>query len=194
MGRVLRDTRPRRLLYTADRGGRASPPPPGARGPVETLVLRVSASPPPRLSLLGATGWPRPPIQPRRQRRRRRRQRQQVRVGTRRLRGLRGVRRGSATGRWRGQAGSPARACALRGRSRKVRGSALPTLVARGPALGAQAPGGPYTDTHPGCGTAKSGGQGAASLEDRKADCPAAKHLSCGCEKRGSGGPAGDCD
>lgn len=81
MGRVLRDTRPRRLLYTADRGGRASPPPPGARGPVETLVLRVSASPPPRLSLLGATGWPRPPIQPRRQRRRRRRQRQQVSSG-----------------------------------------------------------------------------------------------------------------
>ena len=33
----------------------------------------------------------------------------------------------------------------------------------------------PYTDTHPGCGAAKSGGEGAASLKDRKADCPAAK-------------------
>lgn len=79
-GRVPRETRPRqrqRPLYTRDRRGRASPPPPWARGRIGTLVLRVSASPPPRFLLLGATGWPMPPIQPR-ERRRRRRQRQQV--------------------------------------------------------------------------------------------------------------------
>ena len=82
-GRASTETRPRRgrrLLYTRDRGGRASPPPPRARRRIGTLGLRVSASPPPRLFLLGATGWPMPPIQPRR-RRRRRRQRQQVNRG-----------------------------------------------------------------------------------------------------------------
>lgn len=74
-----RQTRPRQrpqLLYSRDRGGRASPPAPEARGQIGTLVSQVSASPPPRLFLLGGTGW-RPPIQPG-QRRRRRRQRQQV--------------------------------------------------------------------------------------------------------------------
>lgn len=79
-GRVPRETPQRsrgRLLYTRDCRGRAWTPPPWARRRIGTLVLRVSASPPPRLFLLGATGWPRPPIQPRR-RRRRRRQRQQV--------------------------------------------------------------------------------------------------------------------
>lgn len=75
MPRETRPRRGRRPLYTRDRGGRASAPPPRARRRVGTLVPRVSASPPPRLFLLGATGWPIPPIQPRR---RRRRQRQQV--------------------------------------------------------------------------------------------------------------------
>lgn len=107
-GGVPRQTRPRQrpqLLYSRDRGGRASPPAPGARGQIGTLVLQVSASPPPRLFLLGGTGW-RPPIQPGR-RRRRRRQRQQVNRVPKAPARLRGARRGSATGRGREQAPSP---------------------------------------------------------------------------------------
>ena len=38
-----------------------------------------------------------------------------------------------------------------------------------------------YADAHRGFGAAKSGGEGAASFEDRKADNPAAKNRMCGC-------------
>lgn len=115
---------------------------------------------------------------------------------TRRLRGLRGVRRGSTTERRRGQAGSPARACALQGRSRKVRDSALPTFIVRRHALGAQEWGGlsPIL-THTRAAVLRSQvGRVLLLSRTAKLTVPPQKNLLCGCEKRGSGGPAGDCD
>lgn len=50
-----------------------------------------------------------------------------------------------------------------------------------------------YADAHRGFGAAKSGGKGAASVEDRKADNSAAKNRMCGCpgcEKKGPREPA----
>ena len=196
-GRVLRETRPRRrrrLLYTTDRGGRASPPPPWARGPVGPLVLRVSASPPPRLSVLDATGWPRPPIQPRR--RRRRRQRQQVSSENKAparptWSSAREHYRAPEGTSWK--SGPRMRAA---GSLPEVRDSALPTFIARRHALGAQEWGGlSPTLTHTRAAVLRSQvGRVLLLSRTAKLTVPPQKNLLCGCEKRGSGGPAGDCD
>lgn len=194
-GRVSRETQPRqrrRILYTRDGGGRASPPPPWARGRFGTLVLRVSASPPPRLFLLGATGCPRPPIQPRR--RRRRRQRQQVNYVPKALArptwsSPRELLR--SAGRDKHEAGpAHARSAAAPERgSRKEDTGVCPAhtqCASRGAQCGDQGRSERCSGARPGFGAARLGGEGAASTEHGRADRPTAKNHVC--ERRGGRG------